>query len=501
MIEFRKLSIRRKLTAAMVGVTITALILMALFFLSYDVAAFRQNLVKTLSGLTDALGKNCTAALIFDNKEDAEKTLQALAFDPAVMTGCLYDDKGESFALYNRNAADHAAPTIPPLDYSPHMDGSFVTLLRPVIHDEKQIGTIFVKASLEGVQDHLRSMLMLSGISLLASLLISFMLSSAVQHYISRPILDLSDAARLITQRKDYSLRAAKHTEDEIGQLTDSFNQMLSDIETRDADLTNAYEDLQLQVKARFHAEEELKNLNEKLEQRVEERTKELKRSNEELEQFAYVASHDLQEPLRMVSSFMQLLERRYKGSLGNEADQWISFAVDGAKRMQSLIQDLLAFSRVGTQGKPMGPVDCEEVLKQVLSSLELSVKETGALITHDPMPQVMGDATQLSQLFQNLLANAMKFHGAQSPVIKITASKQKSLCKFSVKDKGIGIDPQFFDRIFVIFQRLHSRDEYQGTGIGLAVCRKIVERHRGSIWVESKPGHGTTFHFTIPPA
>jgi PAS domain S-box-containing protein len=225
----------------------------------------------------------------------------------------------------------------------------------------------------------------------------------------------------------------------------------------------------------------------------------ELNRSNVELGQFAYIASHDLQEPLRMVASYTQLLARRYKGKLDADADEFISFAVDGASRMQRLIQDLLAFSRVGTKGSDLLKISSEEALQQALVNLRGAIEECGAQITHDVLPAVMADETQLIQLFQNLVGNAIKYQSPGVPRVHISAvMNRERKWTFSVKDNGLGIDPQYFERIFGMFQRLHKREEFAGTGIGLAICKKIVERHGGNISVESQPGKGSTFQFAL---
>jgi PAS domain S-box-containing protein len=228
-------------------------------------------------------------------------------------------------------------------------------------------------------------------------------------------------------------------------------------------------------------------------------RARELARSNDDLQQFAYVASHDLQEPLRMVASYTQLLARRYRGKLDADADEFIGYAVDGVTRMQALINDLLAYSRAGSREAKRVQVSLEEVYERVLRTLGPSIEAAGATVTHDRLPVVWGDAGQLAQVLQNLIANAVKFRGGEAPRVHVSARRDGSEWLVSVRDNGIGIAPEFSARIFVIFQRLHSRSDYQGTGIGLAICRKIVERHGGRIWVESEPGQGSTFNFTLP--
>ena len=225
----------------------------------------------------------------------------------------------------------------------------------------------------------------------------------------------------------------------------------------------------------------------------------ELERSNKDLEQFASIASHDLQEPLRMVASYTQLLAERYEGQLDEKAKKYIAYVVDGAIRLQRLVNDLLTYSRVGTRGNPIETTDAHALLGEAIRNLATTIEESKAIVTNEDLPMVRADAPQLGQVFQNLLANAIKFRGEDFPRVHVSARDEGCEWVFSVRDNGIGIDRQYAERIFVIFQRLHTRQEYPGTGIGLAVCKRIVERHGGKIWVESEPGKGSTFSFTVP--
>jgi PAS domain S-box-containing protein len=226
----------------------------------------------------------------------------------------------------------------------------------------------------------------------------------------------------------------------------------------------------------------------------------ELKQTNDQLQQFAYVASHDLQEPLRMVASYTQLLAKRYVGRLDSDADEFISYAVDGCNRMQTLIRDLLAYSHSGTDGKAQRVISTEDVLQEVLINLRAMIEESGAVVTHDSLPTIMSSGSQLAQIFQNLIGNAIKYRSASAPRVHISATKNDGKgWVLSVRDNGMGIEPQYFEKIFVLFQRLHGREEFSGTGIGLAVCKKIVEQLGGTIWVESQPEKGSTFYFSLP--
>jgi light-regulated signal transduction histidine kinase (bacteriophytochrome) len=257
--------------------------------------------------------------------------------------------------------------------------------------------------------------------------------------------------------------------------------------------------ELQEEIEEHKVTEEELRTSTEEL----EDLTQELRRSNTELEQFAYIASHDLQEPLRTVTSAIGLLQSWYKGKFGTEADTIMGYAVDGTKHMHQLIKDLLAYSRVTSRGEAFKPVHCEGVVQYAIDNLKTAIEESGATITlpKQPLPMVMCDKTQLVQLFQNLIGNAIKFRGEQPPAVRIGVERDagRNEYLFFVRDNGIGMDMQYADKVFTIFQRLHTTEEYAGTGVGLALCKKIVERHGGKIWVESESGKGSTFYFTLP--
>ena len=303
--------------------------------------------------------------------------------------------------------------------------------------------------------------------------------------FVLRQVRGLVEAARRLSKGDLATRSGVAPGPGELGQLARSFDDMAASLQQHVGDLQRA--------------QAELKALNEELEQRVLERTAELRRSNEDLEQFAYVASHDLQEPLRMITGYVTLLRQREGSKLDENSRQFIAFALDGATRMQQFIQDLLAYSRVGKQGRVFESVDANDACAAALANLQAAVEKAGAEVTRDTLPTVKGDLSLLTQLFQNLIGNALKFRGEARLKIEIGCQRKGADWEFAVCDNGIGIAQQDFERIFVVFQRLHAPEKFPGTGIGLSVCKKIVERLGGRIWVESKPGKGATFFFTIP--
>ena len=497
---FRDLSIRRKLLWMALAASFTALVLAIPGFLVLDVVTFRGALVRQLSVQADIAGANAVSAIVFADPAAAGETLRALQAEPQVLGAQLYGSDGMRFATFLRpdtapSFPDHVKPGVARHAFS----GGQLLLFRPVRLHDRTVGTVALQASLHELNARLVRGSYIAVAAFVVCLLAAIAISATFERMTSRPILELAATARRVTEERDYSIRATARSGDEIGTLVGSLNQMLGEIERRDDELRSIHGELENRVAARTQELREEVAERTRAEAELAIRAEELARSNRELEQFAYVASHDLQEPLRTVTSYVQLLGRRYAEKLDGEAREFMAFAVEGTQRMQELIKDLLAFSRVGTHGKGLAETDSGQVFEQVLRVLAEMVRDRRARVTHDPLPIVLADESQLAQLFQNLLSNALKFCAADVvPNVHVSAEREGRVWRFAMRDNGIGIEPRFFDRIFTIFQRLHTRDQYSGTGIGLAVCKKIVERHGGTIWVESESGKGSTFFLTL---
>jgi signal transduction histidine kinase len=471
--------------AILMAVSSTAVILTGVVLMLLSTIDHYRATRRDIESLARVLGKNCEAALAFGIAADATEILGSLAAKPSVVRAMVRDMHGQPFALHETEAAADCPPPPPTAAAGSRMyRGSLVTSY--VINRQgNRLGSIQLQDDLRDMRATLvQDTFVFLGVIVIA-LEAAYWLGRKLQAGITQPILALTAVARSVSDSQDYSIRAQRTTADEVGTLTDGFNSMLETIETRDRDLQR----VNLELEAAQAG----------LEQKVVERTEDLAESNRDLQQFAYVASHDLQEPLRMVASYVQVLGKRYKGRLDPDADRYIEYAATGATRMQQLINDLLAYSRVTTKGAEFKDTDCEAVLATALDNLHLAVHEIGARVTHDALPTIRADPIQLGQVFQNLIGNALKYHSATAPHIHICAKRSGPDWAFSFHDNGIGIEPQYAERIFNIFERLHGKGQYSGTGIGLAVCKRIVQRHGGRIWVESELGKGATFWFTIP--
>jgi signal transduction histidine kinase len=340
--------------------------------------------------------------------------------------------------------------------------------------DRAPLAMLSARVVSAAVHEYNRSSTQQFGMLVLFAVMTIVLISVALVHFVTRPLTLLSRGLETKRPEPIAELRSDRSEFGQLAQLVGRFFEQNAELER--------------EVFVRRRAEAALLA-----------KEAELKRSNSELEQFAYVASHDLQEPLRMVGSYTQLLARRYGGKLDQDADEFIGFAVDGVSRMQRLINDLLVYSRVGRRGKEPQPTDSGGALDRALENLRMAIEDSRGSVTRDPLPVVMADDRQLEQLFQNLVGNAVKYHGDEQPRVHVSAERRDGWWTFAVQDNGIGIESQYQERIFQVFQRLHTRKEYSGTGIGLAVCKRIVERHGGRIWVESEPGKGCTFRFTLP--
>jgi PAS domain S-box-containing protein len=603
---FRNRPISRKLTTVILLTSGAVLTLTCGTFLAYELVTFRQSMVRSLSILAQAIAANSTAALAFENADDAARVLSALAADPHVVSAALYDRNDALFTSYTNPAAGPS-----PLPMRPGTDGyrfgwDSLVLHQPVMIENRRFGTLYLHSDLGAMYQRFTLYGGIVGGVVAAAALVALLLARRLQRHITQPVLALAQIAKTVSERQDYSVRAERFDDDELGQLTDAFNEMLARVHARDQALQAHHDELRREVVVRKAAEERFRLIVETaldavvtmsaagtitgwspqaekvfgwtheevfgrsladtiiperyreahrrglerflatgkgsmLNQRIElsaldrhgtefpvelaitvlqsgdspsfsafvrditERKRiddDLRRSNADLEQYAYIASHDLQEPLRMVASYTDLLAQRYRGQLDDKADKFMHYITDGAKRMQRLVADLLAYSRIGSLGVALQPVHTETVVGNVLDSLGALIRETGATIEiAAPLPTVMADEVQLTQLLQNLIGNAIKFRSARPPRVVIDAVACDNRWRFSVQDNGLGIDLRYAERIFQMFQRLHENDRYDGSGIGLAIAKRIVERHDGRIWLESAVGAGTTFFFTLSPA
>jgi signal transduction histidine kinase len=494
---FHNLSIRSKLTSIIMVISSVTLLLACAAFVGYDRYTFRRAMVQDLSVLAEIIGSNSTAALTFNDANSAREILRGLSAHQHIQSACIYGRDGRVFAYYIRNAP--GTVFLEPEGDGGRFGSNELLLFRRIWLDREQIGTVYLQSDLAELRERTDRYVAIVVLVVCGSLSVAFVLSSRLQRTISEPIRSLAWTTKMVRVDKNYSIRAVKRSEDELGLLIEGFNDMLQEIQRRDIALQQAHDDLEKRVDERTR-ELQLEVLDRtRAERELASRAEELARSNSELQRFAYVASHDLQEPLRMVASYTQLLARRYKGKLDADANDFINFAVEGATRMQQLIKDLLAYSRVSATEKALVLVDANLICKEALFNLRKAIEDSHATLTIGPLPQILADASQLGQVFQNLVSNAIKYGAKAKPEVRISAQQSGEHWRFSVQDNGIGIEPQYFERIFQMFQRLHTREQYSGTGIGLTICRKIVERHGGKIWVESHPGKGSTFLFSIP--
>jgi signal transduction histidine kinase len=499
--RFGNLSIRHKLTAIIMATSSAALLLACAAFVLHDRFDFRRRLVGDLSTLAAIIGSHSAEAILFNDAKVAGEALAALKAEPRITWACIYNQRGEVFAHYVRGGGALTLPLTPPAP-GPRFADDRLRLAAPIVLDGERIGTIVLESGLDEIGSRLQRYVGISALVLAASLLVALVLSANLQRVISVPIQRLVRTAAAVSEGRDFSLRATKTGDDELGALVGTFNAMLEQIQQRNAALTGSLAHLQKTQDNLIERTLEVESIN-----------RELARSNRELEGFASVASHDLQEPLRKIMAFGDRLRTRCAEALDETGQDYLARMQNAAVRMQTLIDDLLAFSRITTQAQPFAPVSLDQVVREVLSDLELRIEKTGARIELGELPAIEADPLQMRQMFQNLLSNALKFQRPEAPpLVKVTSwvvdgdatlSRRYpaafGLCQITVEDNGIGFDEKYADRLFQPFQRLNPQSAYEGTGIGLAICSKIAERHGGRITAASTPGQGSRFLVTLP--
>ncbi len=503
----RDLSIRHKLLAlGMLGSTL-ALLGAGIAFGIYDWLAFREGLARSLGVQAQILAANCQSAVIFGDDGSAAATLSALSVEPGVLGAGVYTADGKRFATYaipGYQGLPETGRDVPP-GFGVRFDADQVLVRMPILREDGgRIGTLVLVSNLEEENRRLRRYAVIGLVVLLLSVALVYLISTRVQRLISDPILSLAETASKVTVSRDFGVRAPPGNTDEVGTLIHAFNGMLGQIQRRDDALRQARDQLEHRVRERTEELAQKVDELESTEAELRRLAARLEVSNRELQDFASVASHDLQEPLRKIHAFGGRLASRLGDALDAESRDYLDRMQNATARMQALIDDLLALSRVSTQPRAVRPTSLGGVVREVLADLETRIESSGAEVEVDPLPTIPADSTQMRQLFQNLLANALKFvRPGVAPHIHISA---KPLTGFptpawciAVQDNGIGFEEKYLDRIFTVFQRLQGRAAYEGTGIGLAICRRIVERHGGSITARSRPGEGSTFLVTLP--
>ena len=478
-------SIRHKLVTAMMLTSTTVLLLTGAALILYDIASFRQSLAGTLVTRAEILAANSTAALAFNNHDDAEQVLAALKSDPSTVMAVLYDGNGQRFASYPANAPP-SAPATAPSRRGSWFEPSAVVAHLPVAEQGRTLGSLYLASDLRAVAGRVRVFTLVVLLAVLGSVGVAFALSTWLQRGIAKPVRTLAEAARRVSEGKEYSVRASVVSDDEIGLLTGAFNEMLNEIQHRDTALRAS--------------ETRLRQLNSDLERRVQVRTAELEVANRELEAFSYSVSHDLRAPLRHIDGFADLLRRKIQSGGDEKAIRYSETISDSAKRMGELIDDLLSFSRMGRAEMRRAAVSLDDLVASVRAEVTTDLRDREIVWNVSPLPEVVGDPAMLRLVLMNLLSNAVKYTRGRTPArITVGTTDEAEEIVLFVEDNGAGFEMAYQHKLFGVFQRLHRAEEFEGTGIGLANVRRIVQRHGGRVWAEGEVDKGAKFFVALP--
>jgi len=469
-------SIQRKLMRVVILSCFAVVILTCSTFFIYEIVTFRQTYVRELSTLGQIIASNSTAAIAFDDTEVGTEILAALKADPHVVAACIYDEDGKIFSFY----PSELKLTLPE---SPGQEGynfrhSYLEGFQSIMQGSKKLGTLYLKSDMEAMYERFRLYGGMVTLIIVLSLILSYLLSKYFQKQISTPILELSHIAKAVSDRQDYTVRANKMDEDEIGALTDAFNHMLDRIQEQT---------------------EEIRSFNQNLENLVAERTQQLEAVNHELESFSYSISHDLRAPLRSIHGYMNILAEEYSSKLDEEANRLINIILKSGQKMGQLIDDLLAFSRLGRKELVRSNIPMLEIVERIIEEHKKLEIKRALEFNLLPLPTAKGDHTTISQVWVNLISNAIKYSKhKEKTVIEIGSLEKEDALIYYVKDNGAGFDMKYYDKLFGVFQRLHSEKEFEGTGVGLAIVHRIIVKHGGKIWANAKVNEGATFFFSL---
>jgi signal transduction histidine kinase len=502
---FRMNSIRQKLFTGMFLTTLSALLIFGTALVAYDLRDYHARLVEDLATQGRLVGLTVVPALQFDDRSVAAKSLAVLSVRPRILAAAVYDADGSLFATYRNRMFDEnpelAAPSFPevPEAGGQRLEGDSLVLFRRIVQNGEVLGTIYIEGRHQ-LYDRLSQYAGIVLVAMLLALVISMLISLRMQKQITLPILGITSLARRMIERRDYSLRAEKLTDDEIGYLVDAFNDLLAEVEFRSAALESSNSQLQQEIADRQQAAEEIRSLNAQLEHRVAERTAELERANQELEAFSYSVSHDLRAPLRAIDGFSQALLEDYAAQLDDVGEDYLHRVRAAAQRMGQLIDDLLKLARVSRATLNQEPVDLSAIVEAIVDDLRSESPGREADVSIEQGLAATGDAHLIRIALENLLHNAWKYTGKRAGArIEFGQDVHDGQPRYFVRDNGAGFDMAYAGKLFGAFQRLHDAKEYAGTGVGLATVQRIIHRHGGRIWADAAVDAGAVFYFTLP--
>ncbi len=491
------MTIRRKLISIIMVACTTSLILVGAVFIIWQWFSLRHSMVRTLSTQAKVIADNCKASITFDEPQDANDVLEALRTEPTIVFGGVYTIEGNIFASYYRIDQDRHVSSVKIQTAGYFFRNKLLTVFEPITVEGRDVGIVCLRSTLSDLYQTLkRSIAVVVGALLIISLLI-FLVSAELQKIISVPILDLAEVARVVSEKKEYSIRANKSSKDELGLLIKAFNEMLAQIQQRDLALVNANEQLEKKVEERTADIKEEVAVRRKAESELANAVKKLTISNRELREFTRIAAHDLQTPLRSIGILSDWISEDYARRFGDKGHINAKLLVSRAKRMSRLLNAIIQYSEISLVDRKQECLDLHDILSDVITNME--IPDDIEIVIEDRLPVVMGVQKFIQQVFSNLISNAVRYMGKPDGFVKIKCVDDDDFWKISVADNGSGIEEKYFSKIFEIFQMLSLRDETENIGIGLSIVKKVVELYDGRVWVDSEVGKGSTFFFTLP--